>query len=78
MGLSSYSELTSLHRAFIKLPLSKFVAPESRGCLLQSQIHRETHPTLPAPFRYGESNGAHIFATNLRRKDRNRRDGDTR
>ena len=34
MGLWSYPQLTSLHFAFIKLPLSKFVAPESRGRLL--------------------------------------------
>jgi len=38
MGLWSYSQLTTLHPAFIKLRFSKFVALASHGCLLARQI----------------------------------------
>ncbi len=62
MGLWSYSQLTSLHLAFIKLPLSKFVAPESRGCLLPKAkftdrlIQRSRHPFATAQ----RTNGAAV------------------
>jgi hypothetical protein len=53
MGLWSYSQLTSLHLAFIKLPLSEFVATESRGCLLPKPNSLTNSSNAPAPFRYG-------------------------
>ena len=60
MGPWSYSQLTSLHLAFIKLPLSKFVAPESRGCLLPSHftdklIQRSPHPFATAQRTNGDA-----------------------
>jgi len=63
MGPWSYFQLTSLHLAFIKLALSKFVALESRGRLLPSQIHRQTHPMFPHPFATVNPMLPHIFAT---------------
>ena len=50
MGLWSYSQLTSLHLAFIKLPLSKFVAPELRGCLLPKPNSLTNSSNAPRPF----------------------------
>ena len=63
MGPWSYFQLTSLHLAFIKLAPSKFVALESRGRLLPSQIHRQTHPMFPHPFATVNPMSPHIFAT---------------
>ena len=53
MGLWSYSQLTSLHLAFIKLLLSKFVAPESRGRLLPKPNSLTKSSNAPGTFRYG-------------------------
>src|SRR5437016_13410060 len=60
MGPWSYSQLTSLHLAFIKLPLSKFVAPESRGCLLPSHftdklVQRSPHSFATAQRTNGDA-----------------------
>src|SRR5205809_7971671 len=63
MGPWSYFQLTSLHLAFIKLALSKFVALESRNRLLPSQIHRQTHPMFPHPSAIANPISPHIFPT---------------
>ena len=61
MGLWSYSQLTSLHLAFIKLPLSKFVAPESRGCLLTAKFTDKLTQRSPRPFATAQrTNGAAV------------------
>src|SRR5436305_2603604 len=61
MGLWSYSQLTSLHPAFIKLPLSKFVAPGSRGCLLPKPNSLTNSSNAPRPFATAQrTNGAAV------------------
>jgi len=61
MGLWSYSQLTCLHLAFIKLPLSKFVAPELRGCLLPKPNSLTNSSNAPRPFATAQrTNGAAV------------------
>jgi hypothetical protein len=75
MGLWSYSQLTSLHLAFIKLPLSKFVAPESRGCLLPKPNSLTNSSNAPRPFATAQrTNGCRrAFVHRFASKHRNRR-----
>ena len=75
MGLWSYSKLTSLHLAFIKLPLSKFVAPESRGCLLPKPNSLTNSSNAPRPFATAQrTNGCRrAFVHRFASKHRNRR-----